>query len=133
MRSEPRDAGHHHPTIVAQARAHGPRAQAAGARAVPWRPAASPRTPVERGSRACASHCAGQHPEQRLRPPSTGAGCAWPELSRVLAPLVDLNVRCSVNPGSRTSTGAGHGVPVPAELGDANAAVQTLRRGPRRG
>lgn len=49
------------------------------------------------------------------------------ELSRVLAPLVDLNVRCFGEPRDPEFHGA-HvtAYPVPTELGDANAAVQTL-------
>ena len=56
-----------------------------------------------------------------------GAGVHVAELSRVLAPLVDLNVRCFGEPRDPEFHGA-HvtAYPVPTELGDANAAVQTL-------
>ena len=56
-----------------------------------------------------------------------GAGVHVAELSRVLAPLVDLNVRCFGEPREPDFHGA-HvtAYPVPTELVAANAAVQTL-------
>ena len=56
-----------------------------------------------------------------------GAGVHVAELSRVLAPLVDLNVRCFGDPREPDFHGATvKAYPVPAELGSANAAIQTL-------
>ncbi|MDO4919388.1 glycogen synthase [Kocuria sp.] len=56
-----------------------------------------------------------------------GAGVHVAELSRVLAPLVDLNVRCFGEPREPDFHGA-HvtAYPTPAELASANAAIQTL-------
>lgn len=49
------------------------------------------------------------------------------ELSRVLAPLVDLNVRCFGDPRDADFHGANvKAYPVPGELSSANAAIQTL-------
>ena len=56
-----------------------------------------------------------------------GAGVHVAELSRVLAPLVDLNVRCFGEPREPDFHGAHvQAYPVPTELDTANAAVQTL-------
>ncbi|MDO5366884.1 MULTISPECIES: glycogen synthase [Kocuria] len=56
-----------------------------------------------------------------------GAGVHVAELSRVLAPLVDLNVRCFGAPRDPDFHGATvKAYPVPEELSSANAAVQTL-------
>ncbi|WP_188538134.1 glycogen synthase [Kocuria dechangensis] len=56
-----------------------------------------------------------------------GAGVHVSELSRVLAPLVDLKVRCFGAPRDPVVDGAEvRAYPVPAELASANAAVQTL-------
>jgi starch synthase len=56
-----------------------------------------------------------------------GAGVHVSELSRVLAPLVDLKVRCFGAPRDPVVDGAEvRAYPVPAELAAANAAVQTL-------
>ena len=56
-----------------------------------------------------------------------GAGVHVAELSRVLAPLVDLNVRCFGTPREPDFHGATvTAYPVPDELSSANAAIQTL-------
>ena len=56
-----------------------------------------------------------------------GAGVHVAELSRVLAPLVDLNVRCFGDPRDADFHGANvKAYPVPGELSSANAAIQTL-------
>ncbi|MCJ8503791.1 glycogen synthase [Kocuria flava] len=56
-----------------------------------------------------------------------GAGVHVSELSRVLAPLVDLRVRCFGAPREPEVAGAKvQAYPVPAELSGANAAIQTL-------
>jgi len=56
-----------------------------------------------------------------------GAGVHVAELSRVLAPLVDLNVRCFGAPREPDFHGATvKAYPVPEELSSANAAIQTL-------
>lgn len=56
-----------------------------------------------------------------------GAGVHVAELSRVLAPLVDLNVRCFGVPRDPDFHGAKvKAYPVPEELSSANAAIQTL-------
>ncbi|WP_431812896.1 glycogen synthase [Kocuria sp. cx-455] len=56
-----------------------------------------------------------------------GAGVHVAELSRVLAPLVDLNVRCFGAPREPDFHGATvKAYPVPDELSSANAAIQTL-------
>ena len=56
-----------------------------------------------------------------------GAGVHVSELSRVLAPLVDLRVRCFGAPREPRVNGAEvRAYPVPEALGDANAAIQTL-------
>lgn len=56
-----------------------------------------------------------------------GAGVHVAELSRVLAPLVDLNIRCFGEPRDPDFHGAHvQAYPVPGELAEANAAVQTL-------
>lgn len=56
-----------------------------------------------------------------------GAGVHVAELSRVLAPLVDLNVRCFGAPRDPDFHGAKvKAYPVPEELSSANAAIQTL-------
>jgi starch synthase len=56
-----------------------------------------------------------------------GAGVHVSELSRVLAPLVDLKVRCFGAPRDPVVDGVEvRAYPVPAELASANAAVQTL-------
>jgi starch synthase len=56
-----------------------------------------------------------------------GAGVHVSELSRVLAPLVDLKVHCFGAPREPRVNGAEvKAYPVPGELADANAAIQTL-------
>ena len=56
-----------------------------------------------------------------------GAGVHVSELSRVLAPLVDLKVHCFGAPREPRVNGAEvKAYPVPGELVDANAAIQTL-------
>ena len=56
-----------------------------------------------------------------------GAGVHVAELSRVLAPLVDLSVRCFGAPRDPDFHGASvTAYPVPGELAGANAAIQTL-------
>lgn len=56
-----------------------------------------------------------------------GAGVHVAELSRVLAPLVDLNVRCFGAPRDPDFHGATvKAYPVPEELAAANGAIQTL-------
>ncbi|WP_031272734.1 glycogen synthase [Kocuria atrinae] len=56
-----------------------------------------------------------------------GAGVHVAELSRVLAPLVNLNVRCFGAPRDPDFHGAKvKAYPVPEELSSANAAIQTL-------
>ncbi|WP_137802712.1 glycogen synthase [Kocuria sp. 2SI] len=56
-----------------------------------------------------------------------GAGVHVAELSRVLAPLVDLNVRCFGEPREPDFHGASvKAYPVPTDLQGANAALETL-------
>ena len=56
-----------------------------------------------------------------------GAGVHVSELSRVLAPLVDLRVRCFGAPREPRVNGVEvQAYPVPADLAGANAAIQTL-------